>query len=79
MKRAGVPRIRFRDLLHTAATLMLTNGEHSTIVQERPGHADISMILNRYSHVTMAMQMDAAGRLDELIVIDGVSWVFLGS
>ncbi len=46
---------------------MLANGEHPKIVQERLGHADISMTLNRYSHVTMSMQRDAANRLDALL------------
>jgi integrase len=64
---AGVPRIRFHDLRHTAATLMLANGEHPKIVQERLGHADISMTLNRYSHVSMDMQRDAADRLAALL------------
>jgi len=64
---AGVPRIRFHDLRHTAATLMLANGEHPKIVQERLGHSDISMTLNRYSHVTMDMQRDAADRLAKLL------------
>lgn len=64
---AGLTRIRFHDLRHTAATLMLANGEHPKIVQERLGHADISMTLNRYSHVTMDMQRDAADRLAKLL------------
>lgn len=42
---------------------MPANGEHPKIVQERLGHSDISMTLNRYSHVTMDMQRDAAERL----------------
>lgn len=64
---AGVPRIRFHDLRHTSATLMLANGEHPKIVQERLGHANISMTLDRYSHVTMDMQRAAADRLDILL------------
>lgn len=64
----GLPRIRFHDLRHTAATLMLANGEHPKIVQERLGHSDISMTLNRYSHVTMDMQREAADRLADLLV-----------
>ncbi len=58
-----VPRIRFHDLRHTSATLMLANGEHPRIVQERLGHADIAMTM-RYSHVTMGMQCNAAERLN---------------
>lgn len=63
----GLPAIRFHDLRHTAATLMLANGEHPKVVQERLGHNDISMTLNRYSHVTMDMQREAANRLDALL------------
>lgn len=48
---AGVPRVRFHDLRRTAASLMLENGAHPKIVQERLGPSDISMTLNRYSHV----------------------------
>jgi integrase len=66
-KQAGVPPIRIHDLRHTSATLMLANGEHPKIVQERLGHADVSMTLNRYSHVTMDMQRAAADRLDSLV------------
>jgi integrase len=46
---------------------MLANGEHPKIVQERLGHANISMTLDRYSHVTMDMQRAAADRLDTLV------------
>jgi integrase len=61
---AGVPTIRFHDLRHTSATLLLAEGVHPKIVQERLGHADISMTLNRYSHVTPGMQRQAADTLD---------------
>ena len=64
---ASVPRIRFHDLRHTAATLMLANGEHPKIVQERLGHSDISTMLNRYLHVTMNMQRKAADRMERLL------------
>jgi integrase len=46
---------------------MLANGEHPKIVQERLGHANISMTLDRYSHVTMDMQREAADRLGTLV------------
>jgi integrase len=67
MAEAKVPRIRFHDLRHTSATLMLANGEHPKIVSERLGHADTSITLNRYSHVTMDMQREAADRLDDVM------------
>ncbi len=65
--RAGVPRLRFHDLRHTFATLMFANGEHPKVVQEILGHSDVGMTMNRFSHVTMNMQRQAADRLDALM------------
>jgi integrase len=67
MTRAAVPRLRFHDLRHTAATLMLANGEHPKKVQAQLGHANIAITLDRYSHVTEGMQHEAADRLDVLL------------
>jgi len=64
---AGVQAIRFHDLRHTSASLMLQNGEHPKVVQERLGHANIAITLDLYSHLTNDMQRDAAQRLDTLI------------
>jgi integrase len=55
---AKVPRIRFHDLRHTSATLLLASGEHPKVVQERLGHASISETLDRYSHVSPDMQSE---------------------
>jgi integrase len=63
----GLPEIRFHDLRHTAATLMLLQGIHPKVVQERLGHSEISMTLNIYSHVLPSMQEEAAEKLDELL------------
>jgi len=70
---AGLPDIRFHDLRHTAATLMLQQGVHPKVVQERLGHSDISMTLNTYSHVLPVMQEEAAGKMDELLTPINVS------
>jgi integrase len=67
VKAAGLPRIRFHDLRHTHATLMLAAGEHPKVVQERLGHSSVSITLDVYSHVTKGMQAAAAARLDEAI------------
>lgn len=64
VEAAGVPTIRFHDLRHTSATLLLANGEHPKVVAERLGHHDVGVTLNRYSHVTPDMQRGAADRLD---------------
>jgi integrase len=66
LKRAGVPERRFHDLRHTHATLMLLQGEHPKVVQERMGHATIGMTLDTYSHVMPGMQRGAADRLGDL-------------
>ena len=67
LKRAELPDVRFHDLRHTAATLMLQQGVHQKVVQERMGHSDISMTLNTYSRVLPGMQDEVAGKLDELL------------
>ncbi|MGZ6363683.1 MAG: tyrosine-type recombinase/integrase [Ktedonobacterales bacterium] len=56
IERAGVPRIRFHDLRHTAATLLMREGVHPRVVAEMLGHSSIAITLDVYSHVTMDMQ-----------------------
>lgn len=64
--RAGLPTIRFHDLRHTAATLLLAQGVHPKIAQEMLGHANIAITLDRYSHVSQAVQQDAARAMSTL-------------
>lgn len=66
MERAGLPDIPFHALRHTAATLLLLQGVHPKIVQERLGHATISMTLDTYSHLIPSMGRSAAEQLDAL-------------
>ena len=73
LKEAQLPEIRFHDLRHTAATLMLQQGINPKIVQERLGHSDISLTLNTYSHVLPHMQEEAAEKMDELLTLIEVS------
>jgi integrase len=65
--RAGLPRIRCHDLRHTWATLALSAGEHPKVVQERLGHANVSITLDVYSHVTEGLHGDAASRVAVII------------
>jgi integrase len=67
LAKAGVKRIRFHDLRHTAATLMLVGGVHPKVVSERLGHATISITLDTYSHVLPDLQKDAATVMDSLL------------
>jgi integrase len=67
LKKAGLPDIRFHDLRHSAATLLLTEGVHPKIVQELLGHSNISMTMDVYSHVLPNMQQDAISRLNNAL------------
>ncbi len=65
--RAGVKVIRLHDARHTHASLMLKQGIHPKIVQERLGHASIQMTLDTYSHVAPGLQQAAAEGFDKLL------------
>jgi integrase len=62
LAKAGLPEIRFHDLRHTCATLLLSRSVHPKIVQELLGHATIAMTLDTYSHYlpTMGSQVSEA-------------------
>ncbi|WP_134686488.1 site-specific integrase [Brevibacillus migulae] len=68
MKKAGVKRIRFHDLRHTHASLMLLMGENVKVVSERLGHANSRITLDTYSHLLPNMQRDAAQNFDKLMM-----------
>jgi len=59
-----LPQVRFHDLRHSHATQLLASGVHPKIASERLGHASIGITLDLYSHVTAAMQGEAATKLD---------------
>jgi integrase len=67
LKKAGLPDIRFHDLRHSAATLLLSEGVHPKVVQELLGHSNISMTMDVYSHVLPGMQQDAISRLNSTL------------
>lgn len=67
LEKAGLPRIRFHDLRHTHATLLLARGVHPKIVQERLGHSSITMTLDLYSHLVPGLQEAAAATLNGLL------------
>lgn len=69
VRRAGIKRIRLHDARHTHASLMLKQGIHPKIVQERLGHSSIQITLDTYSHVAPGLQEAAAKRFDEAMQI----------
>lgn len=66
LKQAGLPAIRFHDLRHTAATLMLGQGVHPKVVSDLLGHATVAITLDLYSHVLPTMHKEAAGKMDAI-------------
>jgi len=71
LKRAGLTNVRFHDLRHSSATLLLKAGVHPKVVQERLGHSQIGITMDTYSHCLPSMQKEAAGKLDSMLQDDG--------
>lgn len=71
LKQAELPTIRFHDLRHSAATLLLGMGVHPKIVQELLGHSNISMTMNIYSHVLPSMQKEAMEKMNTMLQEQG--------
>ena len=67
LKRSGLPDIRFQDLRHNYAPLLLSKGIHPKIVSEQLGHANIGITLDTYSHVLPGMEDAAADAMDEVL------------
>jgi integrase len=66
LEKSKLPKIKFHDLRHTHATLLLKNGEHPKVVSERLGHADTRTTMDIYSHVLPTLQKDAADRFGKM-------------
>ena len=67
LNHAGLPHIRFHDLRHTCATLLLSKGVHPKFVQELLGHATISITLDTYSHVIPAIGDQTKTAMEEVL------------
>lgn len=69
-KAAGLAdSVRFHDLRHTAASLMIAAGVSMKVVQEKLGHSDYLLTANTYSHLLQGAQAEAAARVDALLFI----------
>jgi integrase len=63
---AGLPRLRFHDLRHSCATLLLVQGVPARVVMEILGHSSIALTMNTYSHVIPSLKREAADAMDRV-------------
>jgi integrase len=66
-----LPKVRFHDLRHTHASLLLQAGEHAKVVSERLGHSSVAFTLDTYGHLMPGMEEAAAAKLDGLFSAAG--------
>jgi len=67
VKRASLEGVRFHDLRHTFASLMLLRGAKPKVISEALGHASVAFTMDTYSHIIEGMQEDAMALLDEVL------------
>ena len=67
LEQAGLPRQRFHDLRHGCASLLLAAGVPPRTIMGVLGHSQISLTLNTYSHLSPALERDAADALDRML------------
>jgi len=67
LKVANLPKIRFHDLRHTAASLILNYDIPVLVASRQLGHANSSVTMNIYAHTNVEMQSEAAKLMDELV------------
>ncbi len=66
LREAGLPHMRFHDLRHSAATILLEARVHLKMVQERLGHSSIATTADIYSHISPEMQQETVDKIDDL-------------
>jgi integrase len=67
VKQVGLQGVRFHDLRHTFASLMLLRGAKPKVISEALGHSSVAFTMDVYSHIIEGMQSDAMALLDEVL------------
>jgi integrase len=75
LKKAGLPRIRFHDLRHSYASIMIEQGENIKYIQTQLGHSSPTVTLNVYAHLMKPTNQKAVCRLERAIFVDGSKMV----
>ena len=68
LEENNLPSIRFHDLRYSNATALIQAGVNPRVVQQRLGHSDVNITLNTYTHVLPEMDIDAAEKLDFIML-----------
>jgi integrase len=64
---AKLPKVRFHDLRHSCASLLLSLGVHAKLVQETLAHSSYQLTMDTYSHMIPALRNEVADRIDEIL------------
>jgi integrase len=67
LSKAGLPKLRFHDLRHSCASLLLAQNVPARVVMELLGHSQIKLTLDTYSHVMPALLKDASSAIDRVL------------
>lgn len=67
LKKAGLPRMRFHDLRHACASLLLAQGVSPRVIMETLGHSEIGTTMNIYGHVLPSLQREAADKIGAVL------------
>ncbi len=67
-RKAGLEDVRFHDLRHTFASLILLRGARPKVISEALGHSSVAFTMAVYSHIIEGMQADAMALLDEVLL-----------
>lgn len=73
LRRAGLRRVRFHDLRHSYAAMLIHQGENIKFIQAQLGHASIQTTLDRYGHLLPEVHNQAAERLDQTLLGENLS------
>jgi site-specific recombinase XerD len=68
LARAGLPRIRVRDLRHSTATLLLVQGVSPKVVADTLGYSDVRLTMNTYQHLVPVLPREVADKMQALLV-----------
>jgi integrase len=68
LRRANLPEVRFYDLRHSFASLLIAQGEHPKLISEQLGHASVRITMDRYGHLMDQSYGDASDRLDAALL-----------